>query len=148
MPARLGPSLPLPVVRALRKLGVDIRDARRRRRFPTTTMAERASISRPTLAKARKRRPRRSNGNLRHGAVCTWPCQPNWRSGGRSRRTKQGSNWTTAEFAAAHPHAFIIIFFFVGDIKVDRPWTAKLVVYMDIAGAPVLVGRLWSRIRK
>ncbi|MDC7789453.1 DNA-binding XRE family transcriptional regulator [Rhodoplanes tepidamans] len=51
MPARSAPALPLPVVRALRKLGEDIRDARRRRRIPTTTMAERASISRTTLAK-------------------------------------------------------------------------------------------------
>ncbi len=51
MPVRSGPSLPLPVTRALRKLGGDIRDARRRRRIPTTVMAERASISRTTLAK-------------------------------------------------------------------------------------------------
>lgn len=57
MPARLGPSLPLPVVRALRKLGADIRDARRRRRIATTTMAERASITRPTLAKVEKGDP-------------------------------------------------------------------------------------------
>ena len=43
--------MPLPVSRALRKLGSDIRDARRRRRIPTATMAERASISRRTLHK-------------------------------------------------------------------------------------------------
>ena len=49
--------MPLPVVRALRKLGSDIRDARRRRRIPTATMAERASISRATLNKVEKGHP-------------------------------------------------------------------------------------------
>src|SRR5579864_1565410 len=43
--------IPLPVVRSLRKLGADIRDARRRRRIPTAIMAERATISRMTLHK-------------------------------------------------------------------------------------------------
>ena len=46
--------LPLPVQRVLRKLGRDIRDARRRRRIPTTIMAERASVSRTTLNKVEK----------------------------------------------------------------------------------------------
>lgn len=40
---------PVPVRRALRKLGQDIRDARLRRRIPTELLAERASISRMTL---------------------------------------------------------------------------------------------------
>src|SRR5436190_11720634 len=44
-------SLPLPVARALRKLGHDIRDARRRRRIPVAILAQRASISRTTLNK-------------------------------------------------------------------------------------------------
>lgn len=42
---------PIPVKRALRKLGQDIRDARLRRRIPTEIMAQRASISRTTLYK-------------------------------------------------------------------------------------------------
>jgi len=42
---------PIPVTRALRKLGHDIRDARRRRRIPAAILAERASISRTTLHK-------------------------------------------------------------------------------------------------
>lgn len=50
-------ALPIPVQRALRKLGVDIRDARKRRRIPTATMAERAMISRPTLTKVEKGDP-------------------------------------------------------------------------------------------
>ncbi len=49
--------LPLPVQRVLRKLGRDIRDARLRRRIPTTIMAERASISRTTLNKVEKGDP-------------------------------------------------------------------------------------------
>lgn len=49
--------LPFPVRRVLRKLGRDIRDARLRRRIPTTIMAERASISRTTLNKVEKGDP-------------------------------------------------------------------------------------------
>ncbi len=45
---------PIPVIRALRKLGHDIRDARRRRRIPVAILAERASISRTTLNKIEK----------------------------------------------------------------------------------------------
>ncbi len=48
---------PIPVTRALRKLGHDIRDARRRRRIPVAILAERASISRTTLNKVEKGEP-------------------------------------------------------------------------------------------
>ena len=48
---------PIPVRRVLRKLGHDIRDARRRRRIPVAIMAERASISRMTLNKVEKGEP-------------------------------------------------------------------------------------------
>jgi len=48
---RKSPPLPIPVTRALRKLGQDLRDARRRRRIPVAILAERASISRMTLNK-------------------------------------------------------------------------------------------------
>jgi len=51
---RRAPGIPIPVARALRKLGHDIRDARRRRRIPVTILAERASISRMTLNKIEK----------------------------------------------------------------------------------------------
>jgi len=54
---------PIPVRRALRKLGQDIRDARLRRRIPTAVMAERASISRTTLNKIEKGDPGVSLGN-------------------------------------------------------------------------------------
>jgi len=55
--------MPIPVRRALRKLGQDIRDARLRRRIPTAVMAERASISRTTLNKIEKGDPGVSLGN-------------------------------------------------------------------------------------
>ena len=45
---------PLPLTRALHKLGHDIRDARRRRRIPAEIAAQRASISRTTLVKIEK----------------------------------------------------------------------------------------------
>jgi transcriptional regulator with XRE-family HTH domain len=46
--------LPIPAKRALRKLGQDIRDARRRRHIPMALLAERARISRTTLTKVEK----------------------------------------------------------------------------------------------
>lgn len=49
--------LPIPVKTALRKLGRDIRDARRRRRIPAAIAAQRASISRTTLVKIEKGDP-------------------------------------------------------------------------------------------
>ena len=49
--------LPIPVRHALRKLGHDIRDARRRRRIPVAIAAQRASISRTTLVKIEKGDP-------------------------------------------------------------------------------------------
>jgi hypothetical protein len=54
---------PLPALRALRKLGGDIRDARRRRRIPVAILAERASISRMTLNRIEKGDPATSLGN-------------------------------------------------------------------------------------
>lgn len=53
---------PIPASRALRKLGLDIRDARRRRRIPVAILAERASISRTTLSKVEKGDPGVSAG--------------------------------------------------------------------------------------
>ena len=55
--------VPLPVTRALRKLGHDIRDARRRRRIPAEIAAQRASISRTTLVEIEKGEPGVAIGN-------------------------------------------------------------------------------------
>jgi transcriptional regulator with XRE-family HTH domain len=44
-------NLPIPVRRALKRLGQDLRDARKRRRIPMKLAAERASLSRATLSK-------------------------------------------------------------------------------------------------
>ena len=51
---RTMPPLPLPVKRALAKLGSDIRNARLRRRISASVMAERAFITRPTLVKVER----------------------------------------------------------------------------------------------
>jgi transcriptional regulator with XRE-family HTH domain len=51
---RTTPPLPLPVKRALAKLGSDIRNARLRRRISASVMAERAFITRPTLVKVER----------------------------------------------------------------------------------------------
>ena len=55
--SRSSVTLPIPVRHALRKLGHDLRDARRRRRIPVAIAAQRASISRTTLVKVEKGDP-------------------------------------------------------------------------------------------
>lgn len=55
--SRTSAILPVPVRRALRKLGSDIRDARLRRRVPVAVAAERASIGRSTLNRVEKGDP-------------------------------------------------------------------------------------------
>ena len=59
--------LPIPVISALRKLGQDINDARRRRRITAQLMAERAGLSRSTIRKIEKGDPTTSMGS--YGAV-------------------------------------------------------------------------------
>ncbi|MBT8043613.1 MAG: helix-turn-helix domain-containing protein [Verrucomicrobiae bacterium] len=46
--------LPIPVARAMRKLGTDIGNARRRRRITAKLLAERAGVSPRTMAKIEK----------------------------------------------------------------------------------------------
>jgi hypothetical protein len=55
--SRAAIALPIPVRNALRKLGRDIKDARRRRRIPLAIAAQRASISQTTLIKLEKGDP-------------------------------------------------------------------------------------------
>ena len=55
-------ALPIPVRRALKKLGADISAARRRRSITTELMAERALISRSTLHRAERGDPSVSMG--------------------------------------------------------------------------------------
>ena len=73
--------LPIPVSRALRKLGHDIKDARRRRRIPMAIAAERASISKPTFIRVERGDPTVSIGKLRHRSLCAG----NGRPAGRPR---------------------------------------------------------------
>ena len=55
-------NLPIPVMKALRKVGRDINDARRRRRIAVALMAERAGLSRATIGKIEKGDPTTSMG--------------------------------------------------------------------------------------
>ena len=54
MPAKPLSATPVPVRRTLAKLGADLREARLRRRIPMALLAERASVSRTTLANIEK----------------------------------------------------------------------------------------------
>lgn len=54
--------LPIPAKKALKKVGRDIGDARKRRRITMELMAERAGISRVTLGKIEKGEPTVSMG--------------------------------------------------------------------------------------
>ena len=56
------PPLPLPVRRAMRKLGADIRNARRRRRLTQAIVAERARIDPATLGRVERGLPSVSLG--------------------------------------------------------------------------------------
>lgn len=66
---RTSPLLPLQTRRTLRKVGSDLRDARKRRRLPTAVVAERAQISLPTL-----RRVERGDASVAFGtyAIVMW----------------------------------------------------------------------------
>lgn len=56
-------NLPIPVISALRKLGQDINNARRRRRITLKLMAQRADLSRSTVGKIEKGDPTASMGS-------------------------------------------------------------------------------------
>src|SRR5690348_15844989 len=64
MRAQSSRPLPLPVKRALKKLGAELADARKRRRISTSTMAQRAMCSRTTLVKVVKGDPGVSIGGI------------------------------------------------------------------------------------
>ena len=66
MPRKTTRISPIAVKRALRTLGNDLRDARRRRRIPMALMAERVGITRATLAKAE-----RGDGRVSMGIYAT-----------------------------------------------------------------------------
>lgn len=55
--------LPVPVRKALRKLGQDIKQARLRRRIPAAILADRASMSQGTLMKIERGLPGVAMGN-------------------------------------------------------------------------------------
>lgn len=55
-------TIPIPVLKALKRLGQDLNDARRRRRITINLMAERAALSRATVLKIEKGDPTVSVG--------------------------------------------------------------------------------------
>lgn len=59
---RTTPPQPIPVKRTLRKLGADIRDARKRRRIPQGLLAQRALTSHVTMIKVERGDPSVSIG--------------------------------------------------------------------------------------
>lgn len=61
-PSKSISALPLPVRRALRKLGADLAAARKRRRLTMQLMAERAMTSRQTISRLEKGDPNVSMG--------------------------------------------------------------------------------------
>lgn len=63
---RTSPLLPLHVRIVLRRVGSDLRDARKRRRLPMAVVAERAQISLPTL-----QRVERGDGGVGFGTYAT-----------------------------------------------------------------------------
>jgi transcriptional regulator with XRE-family HTH domain len=60
--SRAIPALPIPIKRALAKLGGDLSAARRRRRISVELMAERAFVGRNTISRVEKGDPRVSMG--------------------------------------------------------------------------------------
>jgi len=56
------PHFQIPILRALRKIGGDIKDARKRRRIPVNLIAERTGLSRTTIHKVEKGDPGTSFG--------------------------------------------------------------------------------------
>ena len=71
--------LPIPVRHALRKLGHDIKDARRRRRIPMAIAAQRASISKPTLHQGGAGRSRASRSEATPRSFLSWAWPTGWR---------------------------------------------------------------------
>ena len=93
--------LPGPVKVALKKLGADISDARKRRRVPTTLMAERAFISRSTLGRIEKGDPSVSLGNYAAVLFVNLPPSNTTRNGSQIRTDlllNHSSPWLTALF--------------------------------------------------
>ena len=71
-------TLPIPVSRALRKLGHDIKDARRRRRIPMAIAARAGLHQQADPHQGGARRPERFHRKLRHGPFCHWAWRTGW----------------------------------------------------------------------
>ena len=138
-------AIPIPVARALRKLGHDIRDARRRRRIPVAILAERASISRMTLNRIEKGDPA---STLAHYATVLFALGMVDRLADLADPTHDSVG---LELEEEHLPERIRL------SRRQKPASRKgrvrsngqgSFVYVDLQGTPHLVGRLWARMRK
>lgn len=97
---------PAAVRRILRKLGADIRDARRRRRLPMAVVADRAFTSRSTLQKGRSRQRQCQHRHLCRRPAGTWPTRW-WARSPISRATALAKLWlarSCRNASASCPH--------------------------------------------
>ena len=138
--------LPVPVLRALRKLGQDIRDARRRRRIPVAILAERASLSRMTLNRIEKGDASVSVGNFATVLFALGLIErladladATHDTVGRELEEEQLPERIRLSRSRKEPKLPK-----PGDPVMDR----DVLVYVDLQGKPQLVGRLWARLRK
>jgi len=136
-------TLPIPVSRALRKLGHDIKDARRRRRITMAIAAERASISKPTFIRV-ERAIRVFQSEATPRSFMCWDGRPAGRPrclekrpcGPAARRRKSAAAHTRRAQTETHERQLM-----------DK----ETFVYVDLDGVPHLMGRLWlmcARTRK
>ena len=133
--------LPLPVKRALAKLGEDIRNARLRRRIPTTIMAARAFITRTTLPEGRAWRSWRVARHLRDGAVRARPGGPRLADLADARDDEIGLALEEERLPQRIRQP--------AKTGRRREVTDRRVKSMSILTVtPHLVGRLWARTRK
>ena len=142
-------AIPIPIRRALRKLGADIRDARLRRRIPTTVMAERASISRTTLSKVEKGQPGVSMGSYATVLFVLGMAER------LSLLADVKSDTVGLELEEERLPKRIRKSGQRKSIQPDperrkrvRTMDTEVLVYVDVDGVPCLTGRLWTRTRK
>ena len=130
---------PTAVLKTLRQLGTDLRDARRRRRIPTAVLADRVAISRSTLRRVERGdfggQPRYLRDRLL-GARFVRPLYRSRRAGPRSRGARARRRAT----ARTHRGAARAVTGAHSGEAVSEP---SAFVYVELDGVTHRVGRLW-----
>ena len=134
---RTTPPMPLPVKRALAKLGADIKAARVRRRITTTLMAERVFVARSTLQKVEQGDPGVSLGVYATVLFIL----------GLSDRIADLADIGTDSVGLQLDEERLPKRVRISKRRSSgRPWSDReLLVYVDLAGVAHFVGRLWAR---